>query len=194
MNLHGCGRSTTTTNALLSIMLAGVKMPQTIASDMARKSFGALLERVERQGSFSPEEAQELLASCEIGSMVLERLWRLAQGCLDRGMESKKLTFLVKEFMDVIELAIKTFGTARERAKVAGLTPDERAEGLSSLELQGQRAAEMHNELSALLRWLQKPAKTLGPLTLPADRGDREAEGYVDLNDLTARLLSHGDA
>jgi hypothetical protein len=169
-------------------------MQQTIASDMARKSFGALLEGVERHGNFSPDEAQELLVSCEIGSMVLERLWRLGRECLDRGMESKKLTFLVKEFLDVIELGVKTFDTALEKVKVANFTPEERADGLSLLEVQGRRAAKMHEELSALLRWLETPAKPLGPLNLPADRGDREATGYVDLDDLTARLLSRGNA
>lgn len=169
-------------------------MPQTIASDMVRKSFGALLERVERQGDFSPDEAQELLAGCEIGSLVLEQLWRLAQGCLDRGMESRKLTFLLKEFLDVIELAIKTFDAARAKVKVADFTSKERAEGLSMLELQGRRAAEMRDGLSALLRWLETPPKTLAPSVLPVGRGDREAEGYVDLDDLTTRLLPSGDA
>src|SRR5438552_17112699 len=114
-------------------------MPQTLASDMAQKSFGALLERVEQQHDFSPDEAQELLASCEIGSVVLERLGQLTQRFLDRGMERKKLTFLLREFVDVMNSGIRAFDRARERVNLADLTPEEKAEGISRLEQLGQR-------------------------------------------------------
>jgi len=169
-------------------------MPQILTSEMARKSFGALLEGVERQEDFSPDEAHELLASCEMGSLVLERLWHLAQGFLDRGMEARKLTFLVKELVDVIELGIKALDTARERVKAAAIAQEKRAEAIAMLELQGRRATEIRDELLALVRWLETPRPAVTPSSLPVDAGDRDAQGYVDLKDLTARLLSVEDA
>jgi hypothetical protein len=41
-------------------------MSQALASEMVRRSLNVFLDWVERQGEFSPEEARELLSSCEI--------------------------------------------------------------------------------------------------------------------------------
>jgi hypothetical protein len=163
-------------------------MAQALTSDMVQKSLGALLDRVERQHDFAPDEAQELLASCEIGSLVLERLWQLVQGMLDRGIEGSKLTFLLKELVDVVELGRKAFERARARVTAANLPPDEKAEGESMLKQVEVRTAEMRGELSALLRWLETPPKAVDPSSLPGGRGNKDTPGYVNLDDLTARL------
>src|SRR6267378_2086244 len=83
---------------------AGVGMSQTLASDMIRKSLDVFLETVERSHDFPADEVRELLDSCEIPALVLEGLWELTQGFLDRGMEGKRLAFLLKEFVDVFKL------------------------------------------------------------------------------------------
>lgn len=169
-------------------------MPSTLSSDMARKSVAVLLERVERQDAFSPDEARELLDSCEMGLLVIERLGLLAQGFLDRGMEGKKLTFLLKELVDVLELGVKAFDVARQRVLAAGFAPQEAAEGLSAIGRAGRRAAEMRDEWSALVKWLETTPPEVDPAALPQGGGEREAEGYINLDDLTARLLSGGNA
>jgi hypothetical protein len=168
-------------------------MSQTLVSDMARKSLDPFLERAERRGEVSPEEARELLASCEIPAFVLERLWHLAQSYLDRGMERKQLAFLLKEYVEIHELGIKAFDAARDKVKVAGLAPEEKAEGLSMLERAGQEAAARRDELSSLLRRLETLRREVAQESLPKGRGDQKAEGYVSLDDVTARLLSGGD-
>jgi hypothetical protein len=169
-------------------------MSPTLPLDMARKSVATLLERVEQQDAFSPDEARDLLASCEMGILVLERLWVLAQGFLDRGMESRKLTFLLKEFVDVLELGVKAFDVARERVRSAGLTSQEKVEGLSALERAGRRAVDMREEWSALVSWLETPPPEIDPQSLPEGVGEPEAEGYITLDELTNRLLSGRDA
>src|SRR5437763_15186958 len=108
---------------------AGTNMPQTLASDIARNSFTVALERLERQHDFSADEGRELLAGCEMGVLILERVWHLAQGFLDRGMERVKLTFLIKALMDVVELAAKAFDAARARVTRADLVPQEKEDG-----------------------------------------------------------------
>jgi hypothetical protein len=169
-------------------------MAPTLPSDMARKSVATLLERVEQQDAFSPDEGRDLLASCEMGFLVLERVWVLAQGFLDRGMESWKLTLLLKEFVDVLEVGVKAFDVARERVKSSGLTSQDKAEGLSALGRAERRAAEMREELSSLVNWLETPFPEIDPQSLPERVGEREAEGYITLDDLTNRLLSAKDA
>jgi hypothetical protein len=165
-------------------------MALTLPSDMARKSVAVLLERVEQQDAFSPDEARELLASCEMGFLVLERLWVLSQGFLDRGMESRKLTFLLKEFVDILELGVKAFEVARDRVKSAGLTSQEKAEGLNALDRAGRRAVEMREEWSSMVSWLEAPRPQIDPESLPRDGGEQDAKGYITLDELTDRLLS----
>jgi hypothetical protein len=169
-------------------------MPQALAPDMARKSLDTLLQRVEQQRHFSADEARELLASCELAALILERLWRLVQGFLDRGMERTKLLFFLKELVDVLALGQKAFDVAQARAKAADLTPQEGLEGLSLLERAGRRAAQMHDDLLSLVRWLETPPSDVDRSSLPAGREDPDAGKYVSLDDLTARLQSGRDA
>jgi len=157
---------------------------------MARKSLGAVLERVEQPQDFSFDEGWQLLAGCEIGFVVLEKLWDLSQGFLNRGMEGRKLTFLLKEFVDVLDLGSKVFKAARTRLPGAKLPPEEEAEAVFRLEGLGRRVAERRDELSALVSWLETPLSEVAPSLLPVGRENRDAEGFVSLDDLTARLLS----
>jgi hypothetical protein len=163
----------------------GINMPKRLASEMARRSFDALLESLEGEVELIPDEARELLAGCEMGALQLERLWQLAQAFLDRGMEHKRLVWLFKEFTEVIDLGVRGFAAAREKIKTLRLAPDERAESLASMDRMAGRATQMRSELLALLRWLEK-----GPLevvSLPPNRGDPGC-GYISLEDLKARF------
>jgi hypothetical protein len=161
---------------------------------MARKSFSVLLDNVEGQRVLSPDEGRELLAGCETGALLLEGLWQLAQGALDRGMEARRLTFLLKEFLDVIAVGRKVFGAASQRVRQADLAPEGRAEGESLLGRLDRRAAEMHDRLSALVRWLETPPAPINAAALPAGRGEQRAEGYLGHEEMTARLLSSDGA
>jgi hypothetical protein len=169
-------------------------MAPTLPSDMARKSVAVLLERVERQGAFSPDEGRELIAGCEIVFIVLEKQWVLIQGLLDRGTEGSKLTVRLKELVNVLELGAKAFGVARDQVTAADLASQEKADGLDALERAARRVADMRSEASALLSWLETPFREIDPMSLPEGIGEREAEGYITLDDLTARLLSGKDA
>jgi hypothetical protein len=168
-------------------------MAQALASDIARRSLGALLERVEGQQRFSPDEARELMAGCEVTAGVQEVLGHLVQGFLARGMEGRKLAFLLKEFVDILEIARKAYAVARERVEAAELPPEECAAAVALLGRAGQRAATMGGEWSGLVRRLETPPRPIDPGTLPADRGEQQAKGYRSLDELAAGLLSHKD-
>src|SRR5207249_4560715 len=117
-------------------------MSQTLSSDMVRKSLDVFIERLEGADDFTPDEARGLLDSCEMAVLLQDKLWQMAQALLDRGMESKKLAFLLKEFTDVIEVGLKAFNTAGDRLKGTALTPEERTKGVSLLEQAARRAVE----------------------------------------------------
>ena len=169
-------------------------MSSTLAPAMARTGLDALLARLETQTTFTSEQARELLAACEMGDLFVKKLWQLIQGSLDRGTEGGRFRALLKETADVIDVAVKVFGFASERLKTAAVTPTERAEGMATLEQATRQAEAMRQEVSHLLRWLERPPKPIDPSILRADRGDPAAKGYIDLDELTKRLLSGEDA
>jgi hypothetical protein len=124
----------------------------------------------------------------------LEKQWLLTQDLLDRGTEGSKLTFRLKELLDALDLGVKAFGAGRNQVKTADLPPQEKADGLEAIEKAGRRAADMRAEASALLNWLETPFPEIDPASLPEGIGEREAKGYISLDDLTARLLAVKDA
>ena len=165
-------------------------MPQTLGSDMARTSFHALLEKVERTQPFSADEARNLIADCELGNLIAERLWQLFQGFLDAGMESRKLSFLLKELMDILELGLKTFRAATERVRVTDLPDSEKTDALLLLMRFSRQTAERQDELASLLNWIEAPPKDVDPASLRRERSEEKAEGYIGLSELTSHLLS----
>ena len=169
-------------------------MAPTLPSDMTRKSVAVLLERVERQNASSSDEAFELLAGCEIAFLVLEKQWLLIQDLLDRGTEGSKLIFRLKELLDALDLGVKAFAIGVNQVKTAYLTSQEKAEGLAVIEKALRRVTDLRAEASALLNWLETPFPEIDPASLPKGSGERDAEGYISLDDLTARLLAVKDA
>jgi len=157
---------------------------------MIRKSLDVFVNEVEGQQDFTREGTAEWLAGCDLCVHIMEGLWKLAQGLLERGMESKKLMVLLKEIVGVFEFGIKAFGIAGEKMKAANLTPEECTEAIARLELAARLAAERHAELSALLQWLETPPKEVALSELPASSGSQQAQGYVSLDVLTTRLLA----
>jgi hypothetical protein len=163
-------------------------MSQTLASDMVRKGLSVLLERVERQQDFPPRDVADLLTSCDMTAVFLDRLWQLAQGCLDRGLEGKQLSSLLKELVETLELGIKALILARERMQTAKPPAD-----VSMLERSLQLAAHRRDELVALVSRLETSSRAVALASLPTGRGERESDGYVSLESLQDRLLSGGD-
>jgi hypothetical protein len=165
-------------------------MPQTLASDMARKSLDVLLDRVERQREFSAEEAREVLSGCLEQVAVLDRLWEQTQRSLDRGIEGKHLRFLLQELVDDLDRGTKAFRAASEKIKATNLPSPEKTEGVSMLESAVRRTVDRRGAASVLLGRLEAPPRPFDPGTLPPGREDPAAAGYIGLDDLTARLLS----
>lgn len=158
-----------------------------LASDMVRKSLDTFLAKAEQADALSPDDARELLASCAIPIVVLEKLGQLTLAFLDRGIEARYLAFLLKEFLDVLELGTKAFAAARSKVAIADLPTEERAEGVLMLEQAVRRAEEMRGESAGLLSRLTP--WHVDPASLPGERGDKDAKGYISLDDLTALLL-----
>ena len=165
-------------------------MTQTLTSDMVRSSLDVFLARVEEPHEFSAEEVRELLSSCEIPVLVLERLWLQIQGILDRGMECRKFCTFLNGAINVLELGVKAFTAAQAPVRNADLSSQEKEEGLSKLQQAGRRAVEMRDKLAKLVRWISTPPRPIDPATLPSGRGDPNAPGYISLDDLMEQWLA----
>jgi len=165
-------------------------MARNVASEMARRSFDAIFDRVEGPNHFSADETREVLAGCELGALMLERLWQGANRRLEQGMESTQVTFLWNEFIEVIDRAIQVYDVARARIQAADISPPESAEALAKVEHLSRRVLDQRHQLVALARWLETPPAAITPATLPGAREREAAEGYIDLQTLRARLLS----
>jgi hypothetical protein len=169
-------------------------MTNALASDMVRKSLDVFIEGLEGQQPLSPEEARLLLESCDFPALFLERLWRLGQEALDRGMEARQLVVLLNRIADVFARGVEAFDVAEERVGESGLAPEVKELGLANLRRASQSAAHRRDELLALVRRLEARPRQVDPTALPAERDAPETKGYVDLDDVVSRLLSRGDA
>ncbi len=165
-------------------------MPQTLGSDIAQSSLNALLDFIGQDQSVSTDGVRRLIADCEIADLVLDRLCESFQSFLDRGMEGRKALFLLQELLDVLALGVRTFNAASERARAADLPAPEKADAMVLLGKMSRLATARHDELSSLLRWLETPRPQVDPSSLRGGRGEQQADHYVDLNELTGRLLS----
>jgi hypothetical protein len=165
-----------------------------ISPDMARKSLGVLSERVEQPRGLSNDEADELVFVCDYIVGLLEQVWHMIQRTLDRGSEVKAVTFILKESIDALDLGIQTFQSAIGKVNGAGLPAAQAGEVASSLQRATQRATGLRDEASALLHSLDRPLPAVDPSSLRADRGERDAPGYVSLKDLAARMLPRENA
>src|SRR5438874_2630200 len=113
-----------------------VAMTSTLFPEMAQSTFQPLLHRLEEdrpQEDYTPDEVRNFLFACGWGAAVLDRLGEMAQGFLHRGMERRKLSFLLKEFIDVIELAIhEVYPKVRSITAGEALPADERRTSLDT--------------------------------------------------------------
>src|SRR4051794_35736409 len=102
-------------------------MVQSLAADIARKSFDVLLERAVQPRVLSYLEMQELLDGCAIPFATLDRLWQSAQEALDRGVERQQFLATLYGCRDVLELAGRSLAAVRERVQGADILPKDRA-------------------------------------------------------------------
>ena len=165
-------------------------MPQTLASDIAQKSLDVLIERAGQPRNGSADDTQEILDNCEIPYLLIERLWRSVQESLDRGVEERKFLGLLKDCLAVIERATRTMETVRERVKSASLSPLDKAKGLSLLDRLDQSAVKKRDELTKLLRWIERPRPEIDLSKLPVTKVGREAEGFIDHDELMDQFLT----
>jgi hypothetical protein len=169
------------------------RMSQSLVSDMFRSTLGVFCDHVERQQTFSREDAMELLSTCDIVRLVMDRSWELTQGQLNSGIEGKKMAATLNEYIALFESSERAFGVGLNRIRAANLTHVEQAKGLSLLKELQQIAEKRRQELSKLLQWLQAPRSDTGFASLPGDRGTKDAAGYIGLDEFNAQFLAGGD-
>jgi len=172
-------------------------MTPTLFPTMAQEAFRPLraaLGTDRKEADYSPDEVRNLLYACGFGAAVLDKLREMFQAFLRRGMESRKLHFLVKEFMDVLELA-RDEVYPKVRAITAGgaLPAEERSSSLGSLDEFSRNAAAVQAELATLQRWLEAPPPDIDLAAILAEKAAAQPVPYDDLDDILRKLTAGGD-
>jgi hypothetical protein len=168
-------------------------MPHTLACDLAQRSLDVLLEHAGQSRNGSVDETKELLDNCEYPFPLIEQLRRSVQESLDHGVERRKFMAQLKDCLDVIERTIQTMHAIRERVKSTALPSQDKAAGLLLLDRLDRDTTEKRDQLTELLRWLEKPRPEIDLSLIAADGGQRDAKGFVDLDQLKADWFSDKD-
>jgi hypothetical protein len=135
-------------------------MPQTTASKMVHGSLDLLRETAENGHQFSTEEVRDLLSGCEIGYRLLEELHSRIEKMLDQGVEGKAIGVLLKELIETLDTAIKSFDAARERINAALMGIEEKAQAILKIDQLRHQTAENRGKISAILQLLEAPSTT----------------------------------
>lgn len=163
-------------------------MAETMTVDMVRGGLGPLIERARRSQGLTSDEARELLANSAIPVFLLENLWDQAKGMIDRGVERRTLTAVLKELLDLLVSTRAAFDDVLSRTDELSLALAD----VTALRGAAQNLDKMRESVAALNHRLAAPAAPVDPVSLPPRSSEREAVGYASLDDLAARLRSRG--
>jgi hypothetical protein len=163
-------------------------MAETMTVDMVRGGLGPLIERAGRSQGLTPGEARELLANSAIPVFLLENLWDQAKGMIERGVERRTLTAVLKELLDLLGSTRAAFDDVLSRAEELNLAPAD----VPALRGAAHNLDEMRESVAALHHRLAAPAAPVDPASLPPCSSEREAAGYASLDDLAVLLRPRG--
>jgi hypothetical protein len=158
--------------------------------DMVRGGLRPFIERAEQSRSLTPDQTRELLDGAAIPLFLLERLWEQAKGMIDRGVERGTLIAVLTDHIDLIDRCTQAFDDILARAGATDLAPGE----VAKLEGAAQRLRGMRGVVAGQLQRLGAPLPPVDLSSLPSRSGERQAAGYVSLDDLAARLRSRETA
>jgi hypothetical protein len=166
-----------------------------LSAETAHGFFRPLLNRLgehQRAPLFAPDDVRDLLFTCDTGAAVLDRLHVSLQVCLGRGIEGGKLAFVLKEFADVIELALNEVYPKLRSITADGALPEgERLAGLDTLDHFREHAVALRTELISLQQWVETPPPRVD-LVVVSQRGAAEARECETSEEILRRLAAGG--
>jgi hypothetical protein len=154
--------------------------------EMAHNFLRPLIDRLEEdEQDLALDEVRELLFGCGVTAAVLDKLVEMLHNLLDRGIESRKASFLQKELADIVELALgEVYPRVRAITESSALPEAERLSNLGTLDDFSARAQVIRKELEELESWLERPAPVVDLAKIIGNEISEDYKGYVDTADL----------
>ncbi len=169
----------------------GGYMVSTLAPRIVKSGLAPLREALEREGAIAPEELYELAEAFPIWSGLPENLWEAVCRTAEMGVESRKLSLLVRDVIETIEegeAIVTRFQLALEKCQgTQGLSAD-----LSVLEAFRQSAEKTRANLRILADWLKQAPPAIDIAVLPS-ASQAPATEAENLDSILARLAAGGD-
>ena len=168
-------------------------MTPTLVAQMVQSSIRPIQDSLRRKDhDYSQEEVRELFDACAVASILVETLWKKSGQLLDQGIESGKLSSLLKEYMTSVQESLAVFTLVQEIATNHTPTYEGMKGTLSKLHQDQQRAEEVKKEFESLLDWLRTSQRQISPASISSKAGST-SEAYENLNDILARLQAGGE-
>lgn len=174
-------------------MTATADLPRTsgdVTAEYARAGIQVIIDRA-TPAAFSRDDLQPLLLAAEFAVMVLRRMVSVVEKLLDRGIEQRRLVFIVKEFLDVYNLATEAFRGVEKCVESARLMDgDEHQIAFDTLVAQQQDVLKQRERLVSLLTWLERPLAPIDESRLRVSTREKDAPGYASFDALIERERS----
>jgi hypothetical protein len=169
-------------------------MTSGLLPEMAQSTFQPLLERLDNDRhvqAFPADEVRTLLRACGFGAAVLAQCSEMLKEFLREGVESRKFSFLLKEFTDTIERVLnEVYPRMRAIAEGETLPVEERLASLRTLDAFTARAMALRDEWAKLQCWVDRPAPQVDLASILGGTKTAEPRRYENLDDILARLKS----
>jgi hypothetical protein len=132
-------------------------MATLLVPEMARSDVELLRRRLEHR-SAAPFTGRELAFACLHIASALEELWGALEETLKEGVSGLRLRGMVREYLEVVEIALPVFGM------VTGVAQDEGLSGeIPQIERAAARAEKVRADMKDLLSWASAPPPQISP-------------------------------
>jgi hypothetical protein len=122
-----------------------------LVPEMARSNVELLRRRLEHR-SGPPVTGRELVFACCHIASALEELWGALQETLKQGVSGVRLRGMLREYLEVVEIALPAFEPAAKVAQDEGLSGH-----FPQIEGATARAKKVRDDMKALLSWVSSP-------------------------------------
>ena len=132
-------------------------MTTLLVPEIARSDAELVRRRLEHRGD-PPASGREVSFACLHVTSTLEALWGALEETLKEGASGLRLRAMVREYLEIVELALPIFGLA---ANAVGVLR-ERGE-ISKIEQAAARAEKVRADMKALLSRVSSPPPQVSP-------------------------------
>lgn len=132
-------------------------MTTLLVPEIARRDAELVRGRLEHR-SGPPVSGRELSFACLHVTATLEELWGALEETLKEGVSGLRLRAMLREYLEIVELALPIFGLAVKIAQDIG-----RGGEIPKIEQASARAEKVRADMKDLLSWACAPPPPISP-------------------------------